>query len=152
VRDVVPWTDRHLPTIAASSSRAIAGLSAGGYGAVDIALRHPRLFEIAESWSGYFRPFRDGTLTHASRAQLDAHDPALLVRREAARLRSEHMTFFLSTGFNHGPVRRSWTFDFARELRALGLKCSIAAAAHPEGGRYYRTQLPAALEFAFAPG
>jgi len=151
VRDVVPWADRHLPTIASSSARTIAGLSAGGYGAVDIALRHPRVFGFAESWSGYFKPFRDGTLTHASQAELDAHDPALLVRREAERLRSEHMAFFLSTGFNHGPVRRSWTFDFARELRALRLRYSVAAATHPEGGRYYRTQLPAALEFVYGP-
>lgn len=150
VHDVVPWTDRHLPTIRAQSGRAIAGLSAGGYGAVDIALRHPGLFGIAESWSGYFKPFRDGTLTHASQTELDAHNPTLLVRREASQLRSEHLAFFLSTGFNHGSVRRSWTFDFAHELRALGLRYSVQAATHPEGGRYYRTQLPAALEFVYA--
>jgi hypothetical protein len=112
-------------------------------------LRHLRVLGTAESWSGYFKPFQDGTLTHASELELDAHDPALLVRREAARLRSEHMALFLSTGFNHGPVRRRWTFDFARELRALGLRCSVAAATHQEGGRYYRTQLRAALEFVY---
>jgi enterochelin esterase-like enzyme len=147
--DVVPWADRRLPTIASQSGRVIAGLSAGGYGAVDIALRHPRLFGVAESWSGYFKPFRDGTLTHATKAELDAHNPTLLVRREAALLRSRHVAFFLSTGFNHGGVMRAWTFAFAQELRGLGLSHAVKAATHPEGGRYYRTQLPAALEFAF---
>jgi enterochelin esterase-like enzyme len=149
VDDVVPWTNRRLPTTAGQSGRVIAGLSAGAYGAVDITLRHPGLFGSAESWSGYFKPFRDGSLTHAGKAELDAHDPTLLVRREAARLRAQHVAFFLSTGFNHGGVQRRWTFGFARELRQLGLRYELRAATHPERGRYYRTQLPAALEFAF---
>jgi hypothetical protein len=74
VDSVVPWTDAHLPTIAQRSGRVIAGLSAGAYGAVDIALRHPQLFATAESWSGYFKPIADGTLHGASRAELAAHD------------------------------------------------------------------------------
>jgi S-formylglutathione hydrolase FrmB len=49
VRDIVPWVDRHLPTIRARQGRAIAGLSAGGYGAVDIGLRRPELFQTEES-------------------------------------------------------------------------------------------------------
>src|SRR5438128_1169491 len=75
VAGVVPWTDAHLPTIASPAGRTIAGPSAGGYGAVDIALRHPDLFGTVESWSGYFSPLRDGSLAHASRIVLGAHDP-----------------------------------------------------------------------------
>jgi S-formylglutathione hydrolase FrmB len=56
----------------------IAGLSSGGYGAVDIGLRHPGLFGAIESWSGYYRPFRDGPLRDATRAELSAHVPAAL--------------------------------------------------------------------------
>jgi S-formylglutathione hydrolase FrmB len=33
--------------------RAIGGLSEGGYGAINIALHHPREFSVVESWSGY---------------------------------------------------------------------------------------------------
>jgi enterochelin esterase-like enzyme len=149
VRDVVPWTESHLPVLAQQSDRAIAGPSAGGFGAVDIALRHPGVFGVVEAWSGYFRPFRDGPFARASRAELDAHDPSLLARREAALLRRRGVRFFLSTGFNHGGVRRRWTFDFARELRALGIRNQVWASLRPDGGRYLRLQLPAALEFAF---
>jgi enterochelin esterase-like enzyme len=149
VGDVVPWAAAHLSLESGPGDRAIAGLSAGAYGAVDIALRHPGLFGVAESWSGYFRPFRDGPLAHASAAELAAHDPTLLARREAARLRYGHVRFFLSTGFNHGGIFRRWTFEFAHELQSLGIQHRVWASQRPDGGRYLRLQLPAALEFAF---
>jgi len=38
--------------VSVSRHRTIAGLSAGGFGAVGIALRHPRLFRRVESWGG----------------------------------------------------------------------------------------------------
>jgi enterochelin esterase-like enzyme len=148
VRDVVPWANTHLPLSAAD--RAIAGLSAGAFGAIDIALRHPGLFGVAESWSGYFQPFRDGPLARAGAAELAAHNPTLLVRREAASLRRRQLRFYLATGFNHGGIFRRWTYEFARELKGLRLPYRVWAARQPDGGRYLRLQLPAALEFAFA--
>jgi hypothetical protein len=94
-------------------------------------------------------PSADGPLAHASAAELAAHDPTLLARREAARLRHGHVRFFLSTGFNHGGIFRRWTFEFAHELQSLGIQHRVWASQRPDGGRYLRLQLPAALEFAF---
>src|SRR5260221_9512692 len=51
VEQIVPWIDARLPTRADAAGRVIAGLSAGGFGAVDIGLRHPSLFGTIESWS-----------------------------------------------------------------------------------------------------
>ncbi len=48
VRDVVPWIDTHLPTIRSPAGRALGGLCAGGFGAVDIGLRHPGMFGTLE--------------------------------------------------------------------------------------------------------
>ena len=149
VRDVVPWAESRLTLGTRQSDRAIAGLSAGAFGAVDIALRHPGIFGVAESWSGYFRPFRDGPLAQASAVELADHDPTVLVRREAALLRQQHVRFYLATGFNHGGIFRRWTYDFARELHDLRLPYRVWASKSPDGGRYLRLQLPAALEFAF---
>ena len=149
VRDVVPWAAAQLPLQAQQADRAIAGLSAGAFGAIDIALRHPGTFGVAESWSGYFRPFRDGPLAHASAAELAAHDPTVLIRREAALLRRQHVRFYLATGFNHGGIFRRWTFEFGRELHGLRLPYRLWASQSPDHGRYLRLQLPAALEFAF---
>jgi enterochelin esterase-like enzyme len=147
VRTVVPWTDAHLPTERLPAGRAIAGVSAGGFGAVDIALRHLGVFSKAESWEGYFTPFRDGPFAHASAAALAAHDPTLLVREHAAALRARALRFFLSTGGSHGAVKRSWTFEFARELQALRIPARLWV--QPLGDKGFgRHQLPAALTWA----
>jgi S-formylglutathione hydrolase FrmB len=146
VRAVVPWTDAHLSTIAAQRGRAIGGLSAGAFGAVDIALRHLGVFSVAESWEGYFRPFRDGPFFHATAADLAAHDPTLLVRERASYVRS-HIRFFLSTGKSHGIVDRQWTFSFAQELRSLGIRYRVWVLP-PGQVRFGRLQLPDALRFA----
>jgi len=52
VRDVVDVVDRTFKTRRSAKSRAIAGLSMGGYGAVMLALRHPDVFSVAASHSG----------------------------------------------------------------------------------------------------
>jgi enterochelin esterase-like enzyme len=151
VRDVVPWVDARLPTIHTAQGRAIAGVSAGAYGAVDIALRHIGVFAVAESWEGYFHPFRDGPFRTASPATLSAHDPVRLARKEAAAIRSNGLRFFLSTGGSHGSVKRRWTFEFDRELRALGIADRMWAQPPGVGG-FGRNQLPAALKYAEPPG
>jgi enterochelin esterase-like enzyme len=54
-RDVVDAVDARFDTIPTGAGRAIGGLSEGGYGALNIALHHPREFRVVESWSGYER-------------------------------------------------------------------------------------------------
>jgi S-formylglutathione hydrolase FrmB len=147
VKTVVPWVDAHLPAIRGERARAIAGVSAGAFGAVDIALRHVGLFGTAESWEGYFQPFRDGPFEHASAAALAVHNPVLLVRREASSIRSNDLRFFLSTGGSHGAVKRSWTFEFDRELRSLRIRDELWSQAPGIPG-FGRHQLPAAIEYA----
>ncbi len=48
----------------------------GGYGAVNIALRHPSLFSVVESWSGYFTQTPTGPFAGATAAALRANSPA----------------------------------------------------------------------------
>ena len=151
VRDVVPWVDAHLSTMRTARGRAIAGVSAGAYGSVDIALRHVGVFGVAESWEGYFHPFRDGPFRTASRATLAAHDPVLLADKEAAAIRSHGLHFFLSTGGSHGSVNRRWTFEFDRELRKLGIGARMWAQPPGVPG-FGRNQLPAAVKYAEPPG
>ena len=144
VRRVLPWAGAHL---AVSADRTIAGLSAGGFGAVDIALRHPRLFRRVESWGGYFRPFRDGPLREASPAELAAHDPTLLVRVEAPLVRRLGVRFFVSTGPGHGHVTAGATLRFARLLRALELRYRLELLARKRDA--WERQLVDGLRWAF---
>jgi enterochelin esterase-like enzyme len=149
VADVlVPWVDAHLPTIPRPDGRVLAGLSAGGYGAVDIALQHPGVFARVESWSGYFTPLRDGPLKHASRAQLEANDPTLLVRSEAAALRADGVRFFISTGPSHSHwFTAADSFAFAQELRTLHVPVAWHEYANAKGE--WRAQLATGLGWAF---
>ncbi len=147
VDDVVPWVDNHLPVD--SQDRAIAGLSAGGFGAVDIGLRHLGMFGTLESWGGYFRPFRDGPFAEASLRMLDAHDPVLLLERQAYRIRQDHVRLFLSTGkTGHGAVKAKWTFEFAHELAEFHVPHEVWVLPPHADKHLWRLQLPAAIDYA----
>jgi hypothetical protein len=121
VRDVVPWIDGNLPVRRVPAAWMLGGLSAGGFGAVDIGLRHPRLFGTLESWSGYYRPFRDGPLRNATRAELAAHDPTLLAEREAPLLRALGTRFFVSCGSTRDRGNAALAVSFATRLSTLRL-------------------------------
>ena len=54
VKDLIPYVDEHYPTVAKREARAIAGLSMGGLGAMKYALRYPKMFAFAGSFSGAF--------------------------------------------------------------------------------------------------
>ena len=145
---VLPWVDRRLPTVASPAGRVIAGLSAGGYGAVDIALRHPNLFGAVESWSGYFQPLHDGPFKHAPATTLAANDPVLIVQREARTLRDDRVRFFVSTGPAHSHwIPRGTAQRFANELARLGLSTTYRSFPDPRG--QWREQLDAGLAWAF---
>ena len=56
VHDVLTHTDSAYRTVPQRASRAIAGLSMGGYGAISIAARNSRTFAVSASHSGVLRP------------------------------------------------------------------------------------------------
>jgi len=148
VRDVVPWVDAHLPTVRTRAGRAIAGLSAGGFGAVDIGLRHPGLFGTLESWSGYFKPFRDGPFRYADARELAAHDPSLLVRSEALLLRRLGTRFYLSSGSTADRRTAALAIAFAHGLDALRLPHALYLRPGAHNGRFWLAQFPEALRYA----
>jgi S-formylglutathione hydrolase FrmB len=52
IHQLIPWIDANLNTIRSRTGRAVAGLSMGGYGATELAARHPDLFVQQASFSG----------------------------------------------------------------------------------------------------
>jgi len=118
-RDVVRAIDARYRTIATRRGRAIAGLSEGGYGAIDIALRHPREFSVVESWSGYERPDKIHSIFGPTLQLLAANDPRLLLPRVAPTLRRLGTSFWFYSG-SSDPLRRQ-NAAFARELAGLRL-------------------------------
>lgn len=148
VDQTVPWVDESLPTIPTRKGRVIAGLSAGGYGAVDIALRHPGTFGTVESWSGYFSPLHDGPFKDAPAAVLAAHDPTQIARSEQRILQHDKIRFFVSSGPSHSHwFTEADTVDFARELQSLGLPVTMQLFPTLKGE--WREQFDAGLTWAF---
>ena len=151
VRDVVPWVDAHLPTIPTAAGRALEGVCAGGFGAVDIGLRHLGMFGTLGSFDGYFAPvFRDGPFVHATREDLLAHDPTVLVRREASSLRDSGTRFYVSVGGNHGAVLARWSLAFAHELKTLRLPHELWRLPKRDAGHFWGATFPSALSYADA--
>lgn len=77
-KDLVGWIDGKYRTLGTREGRAIAGLSMGGFGAMELSLRHPERFAAAASHSGAVallykgpRPFAPGKTELVTQIQLD---------------------------------------------------------------------------------
>jgi len=66
-RDLVHHVDSVYRTIPDRAHRAIAGLSMGGFGAVDLALQYPDVWSAAASHSGTLQPMYAGPHPYAGR-------------------------------------------------------------------------------------
>jgi len=95
-------------------SRAIAGLSEGGYGAINIALHHPGEFHVVESWSGYERAPRIPSIFGAAGQRLAANTPLARLPKVADVLRHAHVFFWFYSGADD-PFHRQ-NREFSREL------------------------------------
>lgn len=147
VDQIVPWADAKFPTLPGPSGRVLAGLSAGGFGAVNIALRHPSMFGTVESWSGYFTPLRDAPFTHASAGELARNNPTLTIGSRAATLRKTGTRFFLSTGPAHSHlIDPDQTMKFAYALHRLGIVTALRRYTSARGE--WQTQLADGLTWA----
>jgi S-formylglutathione hydrolase FrmB len=72
VHELIPWIDANLATIPHRHARAVAGLSQGGYGATELAARHPDLFTEMGSFSGAPEIDRDPHVRAGAAAVIDA--------------------------------------------------------------------------------
>jgi S-formylglutathione hydrolase FrmB len=97
------YVDGHFRTIANRRGRALVGLSAGGYGAVLLALHHLDAYSVMESWSGYFHPTNpNGTASldlgsAAANRHASAHSFVGSLRR-AFRRKPTFFAFYVGRG------------------------------------------------------
>ena len=119
-RDVVRAIDARYRTIRTGRARAIAGLSEGGYGALNIAIHHPGEFRVVESWSGYQRADDIGSVFGHRRLLLRANSPQLTVVPRARLLRRLHTTFWFYAGTSDWALKQNRAF--AATLARLHLR------------------------------
>jgi enterochelin esterase-like enzyme len=123
--EAVAFVDQHYRTAADRRYRVIGGLSSGGYGAVNIAARHPDVFGVAMGFSGYY--VARGPVFGIDRAYADANSPTVVLARSAAA-RTVH--YVLTVGA--ADTYRGYTERFVDELRRL--RVSIDYRLIPVGG------------------
>jgi S-formylglutathione hydrolase FrmB len=171
VHDVVAHVDASYRTRRERTSRGIAGLSMGGYGAMSIALRYPDVFGLAASHSGVLSPLYLGPhpfaqpVQYAQNAQelqkaggafwsryamfwgsdVDrwrAADPARIAELAHGRGQTLPMIFF-DCGKDDGFVDQNRTFD--AELTRLGVPHEYAEWPGAHTWRYWSTHVPQSL-------
>jgi S-formylglutathione hydrolase FrmB len=110
VLDVVRDVQRRFAARRDRRDRAIAGFSAGAYGAINIALHNLAVFGSVQVWSGYFTQTRSAVFAHAMRAQLAYNSPIDYVRTVRGELRHDPLRVFMFVdGATNRAVRsRRW--------------------------------------------
>jgi enterochelin esterase-like enzyme len=118
-RDVVGTIDSRFRTIRKGRARGIAGLSEGGYGAINIAVHHPGEFGVVESWSGYETADDIPSIFAGNRALLAHNTPLETIAGAAPALRRARTYFWFYTGSTDR--FRSQNQAFAAELAQTGI-------------------------------
>lgn len=111
--ELVGQIDHEYRTLADPRHRVLAGLSEGGFGAVNLASRNPHLFGAAISLSGYFKA--EGAAFGGNQALMHANSPSSTVREAAS---AHEVRFILVAGESDTPYLRG-AEAFAAELDQL---------------------------------
>jgi enterochelin esterase-like enzyme len=118
-RDLVAAIDSRFRTIPDGAHRALAGLSEGGYGALNIGLHHPGEFRVLESWSGYEKADDLKPIFGGDAQLLARNSPLLDLPRVAAALRRAHTYVWFYSGSTDRLQHQNAAF--AAELGRLGV-------------------------------
>jgi enterochelin esterase-like enzyme len=151
--DVLPTVDEDLRTAPGPSGRVIAGMSAGGFCALNLGLRHRDLFGTIVDLSGLDRPTHTGGvaalfgpgplgLAHAA-----ANDPS----RYAGRLPQRMPTrIWLDSGRSDRSVLAGMT-RLEATFRSRGIDARLTVRPGRHTYSVWRPALRQALAWAFSP-
>jgi S-formylglutathione hydrolase FrmB len=138
-RDVVHFVDTHYRTIPDRRYRTLMGISEGGYGAVNLALKHHDEFGIAVSIGGYFTAPQDevfglvNPFDHDARLEA-ANDPMRYVWLQRG---PRDVRLLIADNPSDGHYNTQ-ALAFARELAALGISYRLLIqSAPPLLGHYW---------------
>jgi enterochelin esterase-like enzyme len=129
-RDLVRAVDARYRTIRSAAARAIGGLSEGGYGAIDLALHHPREFRVVESWSGYERADPIRSVFGNDRARLVANTPLDQIRRLAPALRADGTYFWFYSGSDDRLLAQNRQFATALTVAGIPHRFLVRRGGH----------------------
>jgi len=142
-RDVVGAIDRRYRTIRSGSARALAGLSEGGYGSLNVGLHHPREFRVLESWSGYQRADDILSIFGRQKPRLDYNSPAKYAPKVARSLRRRGAYVWFYSSLGDRALRQN--VAFAHELARLRVRHRFLVLTGGHTWRAWRGYFPAAI-------
>ena len=137
VTNVVSDVDQRFATLPCRQERALAGLSAGAYGAANVGLHQDDLFGLVQVWSGYFIETHNGVFAHASRATMRYNSPMDFVRTMRRTFKQYPQRLFLYVGRDDSDSPQTPRMGAA--LKAEGADASWAI--YP-GGHSWKTWTP----------
>ncbi len=151
--DVVHYIDAHYRTIADRRARAIAGISEGGYGAMNLGLKHLDTFGTIVSISGYFAADPAEVLIgndpwHHDAALMQENSPLLYVR-QLSGLRNTAILIMDNTS-DGGYTQDALRFDRALSAAHIPHTLVLQAAPNPLAAHYWpywRQAFPRALAY-----
>ncbi|MDQ2835855.1 MAG: alpha/beta hydrolase-fold protein [Actinomycetota bacterium] len=121
LRDVIPTVDQQLRTIRTRTGRIFAGMSAGGYCALNLGLRHRDLTATVLDLSGFTMPTHDGGMTALfgpdRLSEVDSNSPDVYAKTLTAQ---PAMRIWLDSGSSDHQVLRQMN-SIAPVLRADGM-------------------------------
>ncbi|HZU02343.1 MAG TPA: alpha/beta hydrolase-fold protein, partial [Ktedonobacteraceae bacterium] len=82
--DLIPYVDKHYRTIPDAAHRGLAGLSMGGFGAMNIAVHHPNLFGWVISLGGYYQAEATNSIWGHNAAYIRANSPLFTIQHTPA--------------------------------------------------------------------
>lgn len=150
ISDVVPAVDATLRTVRARTARAIGGMSAGGYCALNLGLRHRDLFGTVIAMSGTTAPTYGGGLHAlfgagpAADAQIRANSPEVYAPSLAA---APSMRIWLDCGAGDGALLAGLR-HLAPVLRSRGLAVELHTRPGAHTFHVWRPALVDALAWA----
>jgi enterochelin esterase-like enzyme len=142
-QDLVRAIDARYRTIASARGRGIAGLSEGGYAALNIGLHHPGEFGLLESWSGYMMASRMPAVFGHSQRVLDYNSPAKWVPAVAAQVRANRTFIWFYSGASDSLSAQNRAF--AAELSGLGVAHHFFESPGRHNWQLWRGLMPQAL-------
>jgi enterochelin esterase-like enzyme len=145
--DLAHEVDRRFATTHDRQGRGLAGVSMGGYGAVNVALHHLRLFSVAQSYSGYFVQTPTGPFAGATPAQLRAASPRYEIGGVRRLIRRLGFRAWLFQG-RHDDVPIAGMVGFADALHAAGGDVRYAVFAGGHDWKLWRREVPRMLRAA----
>jgi S-formylglutathione hydrolase FrmB len=155
-QDLIQEVERRWPVRPGRANRAIAGLSMGGYGAMNIALRRREVFALAASMSGALDTTRPSSVFSFGReAEVNAWfgPPGSATRHDndVYRLAAEAQPANLPYLYLDCGVDDAWfgvNREFADILKARGLKHEFHAEPGDHNFQYWDRQVRVVLALA----